>query len=318
MEKHLLELLSKLSDEEADILGGESLNKKIYSSGDKFIINNSRLFGSDGDIGVRTHTRYTAFPTHKHNYVEMMIVLQGCVRHNVDDEIIELSRGEILMLNKHMPHSIERSGEGDIGVNIIMSDRFISSMSAELSGTVFSSLMKENAKPDGKPMYLYFTSADKKYITNTIEDLLFELTGERADVAVMSKTVSLLLTYLSLENEELLKSGSEPQDKESRRKMEIVSYIKTNYRTASLTELGDRLYLSTPYLSKAVKLYFGKSFKELVVEQRLETAKHLLTTSSMPIGDIIRAVGYENESYFHRAFKARFGMAPLQIRKAAL
>ena len=315
MEQYILEKLSKESDEEIGIKEGELLNRKIYSSGEEFVINEARLFGTKSGISVRTHTRYTDFPTHKHNYIEMMIVLSGGITHKVEGETISLKKGEILIMNKHVSHSIERSGENDIGVNIIISDGFIGSVAAELSGTVFSSLIKENQKPDGDPIYLCFTVGERKYIHNVIENLLFELMAESPEIAVMSKTVSLLLHYLSIENEELLLSGSQPADKDTTRRLKIISYVKNNYRTASLEELSEYLYLTVPYLSKITTELFGKSFKELVVEERMAHAYELFKSSYISVGDVIRSVGYENESYFHREFKRRYGKTPLAVRK---
>ena len=315
MEKRILDKLSRESEEEIEIKEGELLNRKRYSSGENFVINEARLFGKKSGISVRTHTRYTDFPTHKHNYVEMMIVLSGNITHRIDGEALTLKEGEILILNKHISHSVDRSGESDIGVNIIMSDGFIGSVAAELAGTVFSSLIKENQKADGEPMYLCFTAGGRKYIDNVIENLLFELTSESPEISVMTKTVSLLLHYLSIENSELLISGSLPNDKDAKRRLKIISYIKNNYRTASLEELSEQLYLTTPYLSKLTKEYFGKSFKELVIDERMEKARKLFFETALPIGDVIRSVGYENESYFHREFKKRYGTTPLSTRR---
>ena len=315
MEAYILNKLSQESEEEKGIKEGELINQKIYSSGDSFVINDARLFGKKRGISVRTHTRYTEFPAHKHNYVEMMIVLSGTIKHKIEGEAVTLQPGEILILNKHISHSIEKAEKNDIGVNIIMSDGFIGSVAAELAGTVFSSLVKENQKPDGEPMYLCFKSGGRKYIDNVIENLLFELTSEQPKISVMTKTVSLLLNYLSIEHTELLISGSLSHDKDTKRRMEIIAYVKNNFRTASLDELSEQLYLTAPHLSKITKEYFGKNFKELVVEERMERAKELFTESSVPVGDVIRSVGYENESYFHREFKKRYGSTPLEFRR---
>lgn len=317
MEKYLLDILSRESEEEAGILGGEMLNRKIYAAGEDFVVNEARLFGAGRGISARTHTRYTDFPNHRHNYVEMMIVLSGEIVHEIDTDPFTLRRGEILIMNKHVSHSVKRSGKDDIGVNIIMSDRFIDGVAGELSGTVFSSLIKENAKDGGAPIYLAFRTGGRKYIENAIENLLFELTVRGRDVGVMSGTVSLLLRYLSLENEELMIRGNLLADKDETRRLEILSYVKSSYRTASLAELGERLYLSVPYLSKIISELFGKSFKELVVDERMERARAAIVDTRLPIGDVIRSVGYENESYFHREFKARYGMTPLVMRKKA-
>ena len=153
-------------------------------------------------------------------------------------------------------------------------------------------------------------------VENAIENLLFELTEKGEDVGIMTGTVSLLLRYLSIENEELLRVGSINTNKEETRRIEILSYVKSSYRTASLTELGERLYLSGPYLSKIIKDLFGKSFKDLVVDERMEKARSAFLNTGMSVGDVIRSVGYENESYFHREFKKRYGTTPLALRKS--
>ena len=315
MEKYILDILSRESEEETGILSGEVLNRKIYAGGEDFVVNEARLFGAGRGISARTHTRYIDFPLHRHNYVEMMIVLSGSITHRIDGEPFTLSTGEVLIMNKHVSHSVERSGKDDIGVNIIMSDRFIYGVTSELAGTLFSSLIKENAKENGSPIYLAFRTGGRKYLENAIENLLFELTVRGEDVGVMSGTVSLLLRYLSLENDELLIRGNVKTDKDDARRLDVLSYVKSNYRTASLTELSDKLYLTVPYLSKVIKESFGKSFKELVVDERMERARTSIEETTLPIGDIIRSVGYENESYFHREFKKRYGTTPLAIRK---
>ena len=257
MEKYLLEILSRESEEEACILGGEMLNRKIYSGGDDFVVNEARLFGMGRSISARTHTRYVDFPEHKRNYVEMMIVLSGSITHEIDGTDLTLSTGEILVMNKHVSHSVRHSGKDDIGVNVIMSDRLIDGVAAELSGTVFSSLIKENAKSDGAPIYLAFSVKGRKYIENIIENLLFELTEKGGDTGIMTGTVSLLLRYLSIENKELLKLGNLKTDKDESRRIEILSYLKSHYRAASLSELSERLYLTVPYLSKITRELFG-------------------------------------------------------------
>ena len=317
MEKYLLDILSRESDEEAGILSGEMLNRKIYSAGESFVVNEARLFGHGLLISARTHTRYVDFPLHKHNYIEMMIVLSGSITHEIDGSELKLEKGEILVMNKHVSHSIRHSGKDDIGVNIIMSDRFIDGVTADLSGTVFASLIKENFKSDGMPIYLGFHTGGRKYIENVIENLLFALTEKAADVAVMSGVVSLLLRYLSLENEDLMRVGNIKADKDEARRLEILSYIKSSYRTASLSELGKKLYLTPPYLSKMITELFGKSFKELVVDERMSRAEAAFRNTELSIGDVIRSIGYENESYFHREFKKRYGTTPLAMRKSA-
>ena len=47
----------------------------------------------------------------------------------------------------------------------------------------------------------------------------------------------------------------------------------------------------------------------------MSQAAYLLTSSRLPIADIIESVGYDNTSYFYRKFKERYGAGPKEYRK---
>ena len=315
MDKVLLSALSEITDEEKDILGGKELDKKLYSATEEFIINDARLFFGRGEVGVRTHTRFAPFPTHKHSFIEMMIVLSGGITHRIEGKTLTLGEGDILFLNKHASHSIDRADKTDIGVNVILSDRFVYSLLPELSGTVFDYLISENFEEDGEGVYLSFATKGERRVENLVENLLFELTNEGEAGLIMSQTLALLLNLLSSSAESLLKVASNRGDKITKRKMKIISYVKGNYRQASLPELAKQMFLTPQYLSQFTKKHLGKTFKELVVEERIERAKELLVSTDLAINEIIRSLGYENSSYFHREFKKATALSPLVYRK---
>ena len=315
MEEFLLTKIAQISEEEKKILLGKDIEKELYSTAHDFVVNTEKIMTGGRDIAVRTHTRYTDFPLHKHNYLEMMIVLGGSITHMIGAEEITLTEGDILILNKHVSHSINKADTPDIGVNIIISDNFVESLGEELSKTVFSELVRQNSKPDGSGIYLCFSTKGNKQISNIIENLLFELTEYSADMQILSCTTTLLFDYLSRKSNKLLKIASRLPDKDSMRRSAILGYIRANYRSASLSELSEKMFLSVPYLSKTITALFGKSFKELLLEERMRKATELIIKTDLPIGDIINSVGYENESYFHREFKNKTKTTPLSLRK---
>ena len=164
-------------------------------------------------------------------------------------------------------------------------------------------------------MYLHFSAGGKKQIENLVENILFELTDEEANGDIIARTLALLLSYLSSESEAMLVGANVPETVESKRKKAITAYVNDNYRTASLGELAGKLYLTEPYLSRLICELFGKSFKALLIDERMRRASTLIRESSLPVSEIISGVGYENASYFHREFKKRYGKTPLALRK---
>jgi len=111
-----------------------------------------------------------------------------------------------------------------------------------------------------------------------------------------------------------LKAGS-PNSYEDVIAKAAVNYIDINYKTASLTELAEKLCLSLSSLSRLVANKTGKSFRELLQEKRFEIAMSLLAETNLSITDIVVAVGYENNSFFHRKFRERYHMSPKEYRE---
>ena len=313
MEKTLLSRLNAIGDEETRFL--ESLEADVVknSKNPNFIIAGARVHKGKSDITMHIHSRYEPFPLHKHDFVEIMTVVSGEITHHINGADIPLGVGDVLLMNKHISHSIDRTRSEDIGINFIISDTFLGRVAPDIADTVFSEFVKENSKERGEPIYLWFRTSENKKIKNLLENLAYELTEQAPDRTVIAGTLSLLLRHLSLGRDDLL-SGSSPGKLEARKRL-IQKYITDNYRDASLAELASLTYLSEPYLSKTVRSLFGKSFKEMVVDERMHRSRLLLEKTDMPIGKIIQSVGYENESYFHREFNRRFGKTPLAVRR---
>ena len=315
MEKFLLEKIGAITEEENALLSGLRIDRTLYTGAPDFVVNADKLLKSGRSISVRTHTRFTDFPEHKHNYLEMMIILSGSITHVIAGETVTLKKGDILILNKHVLHSIKRASASDIGVNIIISDNFAESLLADLAETVFSELVLQNSKSGGSGIYLCFGAEGNTQIENIIENLLFELTEYSADDKILRYTTALLFDYLSRKSKKLLKFASRTPDRNGMRRREITNYIKSNYKTATLSDLASIMYLTPPYLSKMINDSFGKGFKELLLEERMRRAIDLITKTDKPIGSIIESVGYENESYFHKEFKKHTGTTPLKLRR---
>ncbi len=111
-----------------------------------------------------------------------------------------------------------------------------------------------------------------------------------------------------------LKSGEIDSKSELLRK-QIIAYIESNVKDASLSELASLLNYSVIYTGNIVKKLTGKPFSALVQDIRCDKAANYLVTSDMSVKDVISAVGYENGSFFRNIFKERFGDTPLQYRQ---
>ena len=79
-------------------------------------------------------------------------------------------------------------------------------------------------------------------------------------------------------------------------------------------EIAGALHYELPSLSRLIRQKTGKNYTELLQEKRLSQAAWLLRNTDKNVDEIANAVGYENLSYFHRLFAARYCLSPKKYR----
>ncbi|HJG27164.1 MAG TPA: helix-turn-helix domain-containing protein [Subdoligranulum variabile] len=63
-----------------------------------------------------------------------------------------------------------------------------------------------------------------------------------------------------------------------------------------------------------MKRQAGRSFKELLILQRMYQACFLLSNTELPIYEIAQKVGYNNLGFFYHKFEAVYHVSPAEYR----
>jgi AraC-like DNA-binding protein len=94
-----------------------------------------------------------------------------------------------------------------------------------------------------------------------------------------------------------------------------VSYVETNYpeklRLATAARLCD---LSPFQFSRNFKKEHGLTFRDFVVQVRIQRAAELMKYSSASVTEAAFVVGFNDLSYFARMFRRRLGVSPSHYR----
>ena len=318
MDTKLQEYFSRISDEEQAILDGNpNIQKQIYTDAKDFVIDSHKLLKRGKLISVRHHTRFVHFPMHRHNYVEIIYMLQGSTTHILGDGgHVVLQQGDLLFLNQNAEHEILPAGKDDIAVNFIVLPEFFD--------TAFRMIEDENLLRDflvdiltdssERAFYLYFQASDELPIQNLLENMLWAMMYDKENRRNIDQTtMGLLFLHLVNLNGHIRFGSSNPYEQECVAR--ILSYVESRYRTASLQELCVELNQKPSALSKFIRKHTGSTFKELLLTKRMNQAAYLLATTRLSVSDIILAVGYDNTSYFYRVFQERFKMTPKEYRE---
>ncbi len=315
MQKEFIEKLTQITDEEKDILRGQTaIDRTQYAAGKEFIIQAQKLLNKS-QMALRPHTRFIDFPEHGHDYMEFMYVLQGSITHMIQGEKVCLQSGDILFLNRHIRHSVLRAGKDDLGINFIASNTFLQVILHNVENNpVMRDFLARNFAPDGEGEYLHFKTQGHFPISNLLDNLIYAVAyPNEQDPSVLSQLISLLFTYLALYKDSLA-GGKLAASPDSVLKQKVSMYLEHNYPDATLGAIAEELGYSSEYISRRIHEVFGKPFRELLAEERLKTAERLLRTTSMSVSEIIQTIGYENQSHFHRMFLQTYGMTPRKYR----
>jgi len=97
----------------------------------------------------------------------------------------------------------------------------------------------------------------------------------------------------------------------------IESYFHSNYfNNATSYDLADLLNVSNRQMDRILKKLYNKSFKEKLIETRIEVAKDLLRNTTLSAYSISKKVGYDSPTNFYNLFKKKTGFTPISYRNS--
>lgn len=95
----------------------------------------------------------------------------------------------------------------------------------------------------------------------------------------------------------------------------VLMLIKESKGAISLSECAEQVNYHVNHVGKILKRDTGKTFSELVNEEKMEAAKYLLLTTDYTIAEISEKLSYNNVQNFIRFFKANAHITPSAFRK---
>ncbi len=319
MRAEILSYLQEITEEEQELLEtGKSIRKELYTSEDAFIIESDKLLQEGKLIDIRRHTRFAPFPPHRHDYIELIYVVQGSLTHIVNDkDVICQEAGDLLFLNQHATHAIRPAGKDDLAVNFIILPEFFNrplSMTERqdlLRDFLISSVVEKSTSAD----YLHIRAGGVIPVENLMENMIFTLLDAPSSTnTVIQESMGLLFVNLSLYCDLAQQRKDDPDNRHLL--FSVLKYIEDHYKDGTLTEVAEENGYPAYFVSRVLKKHTGSNFKQLLQTRKLQQAAYLLENSTLAVDYILTEIGYENSSYFYRKFKEQYNCSPNEYRTA--
>jgi len=156
-------------------------------------------------------------------------------------------------------------------------------------------------------------------IANIEQEIDFNMDSFIQDLLVSN--LDLLLKYCDrYYNRQFLTRKKINSDLLSRLELLLDDYFNNDKLTIngipSVHSIADQLHLSANYLSDMLRVQTGQTTQQHIQNRLIEKAKELLSTTSMSVSEIAYQLGFEHPQSFHRLFKSRTSLSPLEFRSS--
>ena len=90
----------------------------------------------------------------------------------------------------------------------------------------------------------------------------------------------------------------------------MIGYMEGHLDQVTLTQLSSEFGYHPTYISNLIRKKTGRTFSQILLDQRMERAVFLMENTDLSIEEIVPLLGYTDKSNFHKAFRDYYGETP--------
>ena len=168
---------------------------------------------------------------------------------------------------------------------------------------------------------LHLSEKEEKSIMDIIHNIEQEIDANMDSYTqdLLVSNLDLLLKYCDrFYNRQFLTRKKVNNDLLSKLEALLDDYFKNDKQIVkgipTVHFVAEQLHLSANYLSDMLRVQTGQTTQQHIQNRLIEKAKELLSTTEMSVSEIAYHLGFEHPQSFHRLFKNRTSVSPLEFR----
>lgn len=239
--------------------------------------------------------------------------MKGTAVHTLNKEEGVLTEGDYFIMDYGSVHSYAKSEDFTLVNCIFLPEVIDETMTGcrSLDELLHGCLIRYYASISGEtPVDRIFHDEDGR-IKQLIMGMLEEYREKKEGYAEVFRCRLIELLILTL------RKGihEKPRHPKHRAVLEVIQYVDRNYQNyVNLGMFCRQYHYTLSYISRIFRQDTGLSFREYLQKVRIEKSCQLLAGSDMRIGEIARAVGYEDKKFFNSIFRKIVKMTPREYR----
>jgi len=258
---------------------------------------------------------------HEHEFTEICYVAEGSGFHYIEDETIQVARGDLFILPLGTSHVFRPRGVHGHAPLVVYNFIYIAERAARvLQGfpdlaPAADTLQLLNLAP-GRTNWRHIQDASGAFhalFANAYQEFRMRQIG------YLPRLHALFVMLLTEIDRQLRKPSPTPTqgDAYARQQMEeTLSHIRRSYVcgiTAGQAALAAQM--SVRHFHRTFIKATGFTFNQYIQNLRIERGCELLRSTRMTVAEIAEAVGYQDKGYFQKLFKRKTGQSPRSYRR---
>jgi AraC family transcriptional activator of pobA len=241
-----------------------------------------------------------ATPIHRLTYYDITIITEGTGTFSIDNSDHPIRQGTVVFSS---PGQVRHWNISNIpkGYVVIFESEFL--------GRFFSDTgFVEGLSIFNHPGCLELSPIDYSHLVGVLESLEKEIGA--SDRHMLRALLYQILVFL---NRKFNAGDKRPVN---RYVAEFSNLVTTSHHLQrSVSYYADKLHITVGHLNSLVKVHFGVTAKQYILNRNILEAKRLLQYTTMDIDQVAAALNYESTSYFVRAFRLHTNVTPLHFRR---
>lgn len=253
---------------------------------------------------------------HKHDFFEFVYVLSGRAEHSFENKTVTVSEGDYFLINLGSAHEYRRLKDvQDFSIiNFLFLPKFIDESLRAASSfreIVDNYLVRYGYNPLGELPTQKIFHDDGGTVRALAECALAEYDQKKDGYTDILRNLLLCLIIHLVRGEA---SHALPGTDATVRR--IKEHVSTHYmHPLRLSELCEKMGFSLSYISSLFREKTGMTFRQYLLQVRMEKACYLLRSSDMTVGCIAASIGYADPAFFHKVFRREMACTPEQYRE---
>lgn len=270
------------------------------------------------DAAFVRHLRYIPAFWHKHDFFELLFVLEGQCTNSFLSRTIQMLAGDICIMAPNVSHAVSAFSDNSILLNIVIRrSTFEKSFFGLLeSDCILSDFFKRVFYETTSIPYLLFHTGNDRALHQYVQEAYEEYgKNRRFKNQMINAFLSSFFIVLFRNHEQNIEIPSIQMNSSSENLIYILRYMQSNYTTITLKELSAFSNYSERQLQRLIQKATGSSFRENIQKQKIIKSAELLANSRLSISQICEQTGFESLNNFRKIFYKYYQMTPSVYRK---